>query len=178
MSTKKVASTTIRPEPHVAAPKPTLPINPDEWIEAVLSEWRYQGHRCTGPRARVLRHIAHRTAPFSAEQVYIDLLQIDDGPPPGRATVYRAIEQLLSRRWITRVYHSHAHVESTYIVTWPAHLHHLVCTSCGQVVQFYGCGLDEMLATLATHTNFLIQGHLLEIYGRCIECCSVTPQSS
>lgn len=146
-------------------------INPDEWVAAVQQAWRQTGHRLTEPRNRVLRSIVAYRVPFSAEQLYADLQA--QHPRTGRATVYRTLEQLWSERWLVRLHIGHA--ESSYALTWPGHLHHLICTSCGKVVAFQGCVLGEMIATLAQKTDFAIQGHLLELYGRCTACQTTGP---
>jgi Fur family ferric uptake transcriptional regulator len=124
----------------------------------------------TEPRNRVLHYIASYTTPFSAEQLYADLQQ--EHLAPGRATVYRALEQLSSEGWVVRVHFNH--VESGYSLSWPGHFHHLICTSCGKVVAFEGCALERLLDSLKQQTRFTIDGHLLEIYGHCSECTTYT----
>lgn len=144
-----------------------LSINPEQWMTAVQASWRATGHRITEPRNRVLRCIASYTTPFSAEQLYADLQQADT-IPPGRATVYRALEQLTGEGWVARI-HTHAG-EAGYSASWPGHVHHLVCISCGKVVAFEGCTLDTLVTNLTRQTDFTIEGHLLEVYGRCADC--------
>jgi Fur family ferric uptake transcriptional regulator len=149
----------------------TLQIQPEKWIAAVEAAWRSTGHRMTEPRNRVLRSIAFYTTPFSAEQLYADLQQ--DRACPGRATVYRALEQLMSEGWLTRIHSPTG--EAGYSPSWPGHIHHLVCRLCGKVVPFEGCALDNLLASLVRQTEFTIEGHLLEIYGLCAACQQTEP---
>ncbi len=144
----------------------TVRVNPDAWVKTVRSAWQAAHQRMTEPRIRLLRRIANYTTPFSAEQLYADLQA--DGPPPGRATVYRTIDQLHSAGWLARIHTGGT--EAGYIVSWPGHLHHLVCTNCGTVIAFEGCALGDLLANLARETDFAIEGHLLQIYGRCATC--------
>ncbi len=144
-----------------------IQMNPEQWIRAIQHAWRATGHRLTEPRNRVLRCIAHYTTPFSAEQLYADLQRDED--TPGRATVYRALEQLESEGWLARI-HSGNGGESGYSASWPGHIHHLVCRSCGTVVAFEGCMLDALLTSLTRQTAFAIEGHLLEVYGLCAAC--------
>lgn len=141
-------------------------INPEEWFAAVQRAWRMAGHRLTEPRSRVLRSVTAYEIPFSAEQLYADLQQ--EHAPTGRATVYRTLEQLCSDGWVARIHTGHT--ESCYSITWPGHLHHLICTSCGKVIPFQGCALGDMIDILAQKTDFTIQGHLLEVYGCCTNC--------
>jgi Fur family ferric uptake transcriptional regulator len=144
-----------------------VPVNPERWVSAVQAAWRTAGHRMTEPRSQVLRYIASYSTPFSAEQLYAALQQ--DQLSPGRATVYRALEQLSHEGWIVRI-HVGGNNDSTYSVSWPGHIHHLVCTSCGHVVAFAGCALETLLTQLSQQTGFQIEGHLLEVYGLCAAC--------
>lgn len=157
--------------PSHEAPSQPARVNPEAWESAVRSAWQAGGVRATEPRLRLLGTMARYTAPFSAEQLYNDML-VAGGERPGRATVYRTIEQLHSAGWLARIHHQGA--EAGYAPSFPGHLHHLVCTSCGVVIAFEGCALDELLARLASQTSFAIEGHLLQLYGRCAECRKLT----
>lgn len=144
-----------------------LPVHPEQWVLAVQKAWRAKGFRLTEPRNQVLRLVVSYYAPFSAEQLYADLQQARE-EAPGRATVYRTLEQLSSDGWLARIHSNTGEVG--YYTSFPGHIHHLVCTSCGRVVVFEGCVVGDMLATLAQQTRFTIQGHSLEVYGLCDRC--------
>ncbi len=60
-------------------------------------------------------------------------------------------------------------------MTRPAgHHHHLVCSVCGATVDFADCDLGALEERLAKETGFEMQGHLLEVYGTCPQCCQNT----
>lgn len=160
--------------PNEALAQPAR-VNPEAWAHAVRGAWQSGGLRATKPRLRLLEMMARYQAPFSAEQLYGDLLAAA-GERPGRATVYRTIEQLHGAGWLARIHPQGA--EAGYVPSFPGHLHHLVCTSCGVVIAFEGCALDELLARLASQTSFAIEGHLLQLYGRCAECRRLVPPSA
>jgi Fur family ferric uptake transcriptional regulator len=115
----------------------------------------------------VIQTIARYSAPFSAEELYAELRRQGDGRT-GRATVYRTLDQLQSAGWLARIHPQGG--EAGYAPSFPGHLHHLVCTACGTVITFEGCALDELVARLASQTEFTIDGHLLQLYGRCASC--------
>jgi Fur family ferric uptake transcriptional regulator len=142
-------------------------VEPSGWMAAVRDAWHAEGLRATEPRTRVLQTIARYTTPFSAEQLYADLRGQSEAHT-GRATVYRTLEQLHSAGWLARIHQQGG--EAGYVPSFPGHLHHLVCTSCGVVIAFEGCALDELVARLAAQTSFAIEGHLLQLYGRCADC--------
>jgi Fur family ferric uptake transcriptional regulator len=142
-------------------------VEPESWLREVRAAWQSDGLRATEPRQRVIQTIARYGTPFTAEQLYADL-KGEGQPQTGRATVYRTLEQLHSGGWLARIHHQSG--EAGYVPSFPGHLHHLVCTSCGVVIAFEGCALDELLARLADQTGFAIDGHLLQLSGRCAAC--------
>jgi Fur family ferric uptake transcriptional regulator len=50
------------------------------------------------------------------------------------------------------------------------HHHHLVCTNCGRVEDFTRCDVTDLVRQLTSATDFQIEGHWLELYGRCRAC--------
>lgn len=153
----------------VSRPTTALTIAPDQWSRAVEQAWRARSVRLTAPRLRILHVIAAYDRPFTAEQLLADLQQRT--PTPGRATVYRLLDSLHSDGWLVRLHQQTA--DMGYHRSFPGHVHHLICTVCGQVVPFEGCLLDSTLESLRAQTNFLIQGHALELYGVCARCQAV-----
>ena len=137
-----------------------------KWADAVIGELSIEGHRITEPRKRLLRRIATYTHPFSAEELYASVQQADDSI--GRATVYRTLDLLLSRRWLARIHREDG--EHAYVIAAGGHEHHLVCTQCGLVTAFEGCDLETLIGGLAQRLGFEIRGHWLEAYGRCQRC--------
>jgi Fe2+ or Zn2+ uptake regulation protein len=62
--------------------------------------------------------------------------------------------------------HRHRH----YAPAGNDHGHHLVCNGCGRVVEFSDCQVERLARTLARRTRFVIEGHSVELYGRCPDC--------
>ena len=50
-----------------------------------------------------------------------------------------------------------------YALAQAAHGHHLICSSCNQVVEFAECGLDGLLKSVARRTGFRVEGHWLSV---------------
>lgn len=132
----------------------------------VLEHLRELGLRITGPRQEVVQAIARRTEPFSADDLYAELRA--GGSGTGRATVFRTLDLLVGLRILGRVHRpdgSHG-----YVVREPGHRHHLICSSCGTVVEFQGCNVADLVDDLADRTQFRIDGHWLEFFGLCVRC--------
>lgn len=136
--------------------------------EQILTALQDNGFRLTAPRRVIVESVQEFDQSFSAD----DLLQVLDGldPSVGRATVFRTLDILAHLGLLDRI-HS-ADGCHTYILGkgQDRHYHHLICYSCGTVVQFDGCNIESMLDELTQTTNFQISGHMLEIFGLCDTC--------
>ena len=139
---------------------PDAPAQPS--IESVLDELSRHGYRATSPRRRVVGAILEQDKPFTAEQVVASL------PDIGRATVYRTLEILAGIDLLRRLMNPGGF--PSYVAGQPGHRHHLVCTSCGFVIEFTNCPLDALVDTLSQDTQFVIESHHLEMTGLCPQC--------
>jgi len=50
------------------------------------------------------------------------------------------------------------------------HHDHLICTGCGQIVEFENERIEELQMRVARSHGFDVQSHKLELYGRCEAC--------
>ena len=50
------------------------------------------------------------------------------------------------------------------------HHDHLICTSCGRIVEFENERIEELQLRVARSHGFEVQSHKLELYGRCDGC--------
>jgi Fur family transcriptional regulator, ferric uptake regulator len=51
-----------------------------------------------------------------------------------------------------------------------AHHDHLICTSCGEIVEFSNEKIESLQALVARRHGFEVENHKLELYGRCARC--------
>jgi len=47
---------------------------------------------------------------------------------------------------------------------------HLICTYCGQIVEFANGQIEALQAAVARRHGFEVERHRLELYGRCARC--------
>lgn len=120
------------------------------------------GHRVTEPRRAVLESIARRPEHFTPDEI------IEDSRPAGRATVFRTMRLLQDEGAICRVLMSDGSLR--YRVGSLGHHHHFVCLDCGEVKDVSGCDVPASLQEIGEMAGFEIQGHSLELYGRCAAC--------
>ncbi len=128
---------------------------------------REQGYKLTPQRHALLKVIAAQHDHLSSEQIFEKTRQ--EYPGIGRVTVYRTLDLLNKLNLLCR-FHAPDGCNS-YIMRRPTeHHHHLVCSACGQVIDFTDCQLDSLENRLSSETGFNVEGHLLELYGRCQDC--------
>lgn len=136
-------------------------------MRRVLALLRQRGYRLTPQRRAVLQVIAgcreHLTPRDIHERVRLR------HPGIGLVTVYRTIDLLSELGLICEVHADDR--RRSYLLRRPEeHHHHLVCSDCGQVVDFTGCHLDGLEHRLSQQTGFVIEHHLLEFVGCCPSC--------
>lgn len=51
-----------------------------------------------------------------------------------------------------------------------AHHDHLICTGCGEIVEFANPRIEALQARVAESHGFEVESHKLELYGRCARC--------
>ena len=131
--------------------------------------------RLTAPREAVLEFLSRSSKHMSAKEIYASLHR--SYPGMGLSTVYRTLD-LLARLGIVNKL-SIGDGQSRYEFKSKGkdeHQHHLICTSCGEIIN-YSEFLDEELSLvkkteerLAKKYNFIIQDHNIEFLGICKKC--------
>lgn len=148
-------------KPHYHA-EPT----PAQWLSGAADAIQRQQKRATPARQRIVDRIAAIGGAFTAEELVGEFVTRQG--ITGRATVYRTLDWLRASGWITRVQHEGD--PSSYTRTLPGHHHAVICTACGTTLMLGGCDLDALLAPILAASGFLIEGHVLELYGQCARC--------
>lgn len=126
---------------------------------------RLAGYKLTSPRLAVLGVLDETDEHLTRAQVLARVQAAN--PAIGRATVYRTLDLLIRLGVVRPIYLGNQIVCFTRADR--GH-HHLICSDCGQVVEFDECTVGELQDVLARRLNFDIRGHLLEFYGLCGQC--------
>ena len=133
-------------------------------IKAVLRE---RGHKITPQRSAVIKAIAATHEHLTPAELHRKVRL--DNPRIGLVTVYRTLDILAAAGLICEL-HSGESCRSYLLRRPPGHHHHLVCSDCGQVVDFASCDLSGLEQRLSEDTGFELESHLLEFLGRCPDC--------
>ena len=132
---------------------------------------RKHGYKLTPQRRAVIKAIAGTHEHMTPSELHERVRR--DNPGIGLVTVYRTMDILADIGLICEL-HSGNNCRS-YLLRRPAeHHHHLICSECGQVVDFTDCDLSELEQQLSRDTGFEMESHLLEFLGRCPACQKVS----
>jgi Fur family ferric uptake transcriptional regulator len=94
-------------------------------------------------------------------------------PGVGFATVYRTMK-LLEEAGIAHARHFGDAKETLYeIAAGRSHHDHLICESCGQIVEFVSPEVERLQDKIAARHGFELSRHRHELYGRCAACRGV-----
>lgn len=131
---------------------------------------RAAGYKLTPPRLAVLEVIFGRGGHLNPAEILEQAREIHPGV--GRASIYRTLELLTQLGIIRPIYLGEN--GPIYIHAEGGH-HHLVCSTCGRVIDFEQCTADQIADELSERYGFTINSHLLEFYGECATCKSAIP---
>ena len=138
---------------------------------------RFKGHvpRWTMPREAILELLSKSSKHMSVKEIYASLYK--SYPGMGLTTVYRTLDLLARMGVVTKL--TLGDGQSRYEFKSREkedHHHHLICTSCGRIID-YSEFLDEELnlvkkteERLAKKYNFVIQDHNIVFLCICEKC--------
>lgn len=142
------------------------------------NELKSAGLKATFPRLKIL-DIFRRADPRhqSAEDVYRTLIAED--VDIGLATVYRVLTQFEQAGILTRSQFDGT--RAVFELNDGDHHDHLICTSCGNVVEFYEADIEKRQHEIASEHGFTLESHTMMLYGICPACSkaqSSTPRGA
>ena len=130
-----------------------------------------QGLKSTNQRELILAEFLRAGSHLSTEELYLRLRK--QYPRIGYATVHRSLK-LFAQCGIAEQRHfgdGQARYEAS---DHDEHHDHLICVSCGKIVEFEDPRIEALQVEVAGEHGFLIERHRLELYGSCADCSSIT----
>lgn len=137
--------------------------SPSGWIEHAESRLAAAGLQRSEPRRRVVAWLADHDCAVTALEIDAEL----DGI--GRATIYRAIEQLEKLDLVRRVDLGGTALGYERVDPSGEHHHHLVCRNCGRVIPFQDETLEAAIHAIDP-PDFTIESHEITLQGLCANC--------
>ena len=124
------------------------------------------GHRLTPQRMLVIEVLHNADKHISAEEIYAQLHS--RYPYANISTVYRTLELLKKLDLVTETNFGEGRVR--YHVAEKGHHHHLVCNSCGMIIDLEESALHPLQDTLLQKYDFDADLRHLAISGECRRC--------
>ncbi|MEW5874943.1 MAG: transcriptional repressor [Candidatus Zixiibacteriota bacterium] len=130
-----------------------------------------RGLKRSGQRATVVDLFLRNTEHVSCEDVYNIVKR--RGLKIGYSTVYRTLKLLTAANLAREVNFGDGvtRYDHNYNFDFKNH-YHLICTTCGDTVEFTSRAVEKSQREIAKKFNFNPQYHKLEVYGLCHVCRS------
>ena len=141
-------------------------IDTGERLEQMTKVLREKGCRLTPQRLALLKIIARREGHYSVDQIY-ELIKLDF-PTTSLATIYKTLSLLKDMGEVLEL--NFAGAGSRYNGNKPYPHPHLMCTSCGQILDSESREAAELSLEMARKTGYQITHHQLNFFGLCPIC--------
>ena len=135
--------------------------------EIFLEHIQKAGLRRTGQRDLILEIFLRTEEHLTSEDLYW-LVQKED-TTVGHTTVYRTLKLLTEAGLAREVRFGD---NKTYYEHHFNHQHHdhMICTECGQVIEFFSQDIEELQDQMADKFGFRPTHHSLRLWGVCSDC--------
>ena len=128
---------------------------------------RRRGLKYTPQRVAVFKEIIKDKQHRECEVIYLALRQ--KGSHVSRATIYRTMDILVKNDFVRKMEIGDGRARYESKVDSPHH-DHLVCTSCGKIMEFVDQDVEDLQNKIAKRYHFKLQRHIHHLFGICKEC--------
>jgi Fur family ferric uptake transcriptional regulator len=148
-----------------------MPIEvPDSaWAEHALDTLQGAGLRRGGARTAVVEALARHDCAVTALELD-DELRAKAGSRVGRASVYRALEQLEQLGLVQRLEVSRGTAGYERVEPGGHHHHHAICRRCGRMIPFEDPALERAIERVSKRVSFEVSDHDVVLRGLCRSC--------
>jgi Fur family ferric uptake transcriptional regulator len=126
-----------------------------------------KGLKSTRQREVILDEFLNTTSHLSTEDLYLKIRR--KYPHIGYATVYRTLK-LFAEAGIAQERDFGVGQTLYESAQKGDHHDHLICTGCGEIIEFEDSHIEQLQEQVAREHEFSIASHRLEIFGLCAKC--------
>ncbi|GGD02486.1 peroxide operon regulator [Thalassobacillus devorans] len=139
----------------------------DKRLQEAIVTLKDSGVRITPQRHAVLEYLLNSMTHPTADEIYKAL----EGKFPNMsvATVYNNLRVFKDIGLVRELTYGDA--SSRFDCNTTEH-YHVICESCGKIVDFHYPSLDEVESLAEQVTGFDVNNHRMEVYGICSDCQS------
>jgi Fur family ferric uptake transcriptional regulator len=139
------------------------------WAEHALDTLQSAGLRRGGARTAVVEALARHDCAVTALELD-DELRGRGRSRVGRASVYRALEQLEQLGLVQRLEVSRGTAGYERVEPGGHHHHHAICRRCGRMVPFEDPALERAIDKVSNRVSFEVSDHDVVLRGLCSHC--------
>ncbi len=136
---------------------------PSNWVEHAEQRILEAGLKRSAPRRKVIELMAGQDCALTALEMDARLKGV------GRATVYRAIDQLEELGLIQKIDLGGTAYGYEKLESSGHHHHHIVCDDCGKVEPFEDEALEQAIHDIKAK-GFKLETHEVTLHGHCNDC--------
>jgi Fur family ferric uptake transcriptional regulator len=136
-------------------------------LEAVEKHFREQGCRWTAQRRTIVQTAFATHLHFTVDEL-LEMVRRKENRV-SRATVYRTISLLEQGGFVEGLQVDDGPRRFEHVLGHEHH-DHMVCLSCGKIIEFRDQQIEHRQDVAAARHGFVIERHSLRLYGRCSEC--------
>lgn len=162
--------------PAVSNVDKTADTRAGSWYEDAACMLRSSGRKLTKQRKVILLVFDCGPQHLTAQEVHESVARYE--PDINLVTVYRTLELLADVGILSKINFNDGADRYERKPGDAEHHHHLICTECGQVVEFLVCEFSSLACQLEKATGFTVDGHSLKLTGKCEPCRKAVATSS
>lgn len=122
----------------------------------------------TSQREAILKTLYDNPDHFTPENLYLLVKEKYPESNVGITTVYRTLNLLEENHIATSI--SFGSQGKKFELGNKPHHDHLICESCGKIIEFEDDQIEQLQEKIATIYNFKLTRHLMQLYGICKDC--------
>jgi Fur family ferric uptake transcriptional regulator len=139
-----------------------------EWVDYAAAQLADAGYQKGAARTAVIDCLGRQACAVSAQQIEQELREAGAGV--GRASIYRALEQLEQLGLVHRLDLGGGMATYEAAEASGEHHHHLLCDRCGRVVPFHDPKLERAISEVTRRSDFDVSAHDVTLHGLCPRC--------
>lgn len=135
-------------------------------VELFTKYLKSEGLNITAPRKKIAAAVFEMEDHFNVTNLWAEL---NDDTSISMSTIYRTIDLLLDAGLLREVDLGEAHTHYEPVFQEGEH-GHLVCLSCGRVMEFSSEKIEELIQEAAEERDFETRNYRLQVFGYCQDC--------
>lgn len=128
-----------------------------------INKLKKAGLKVTHSRCKILEIFQSSPDEHYTADKLKDMLA-DSGETIGLATIYRVLTQLEMTDLIQK--NNFDDNQSAYEIK-KSHHDHLICTKCGNIIEFVNSDLENLQERISKEYNFSLESHVMTLFGSC-----------